>query len=527
MNSTETKAEAKCRNGHLQLFEITQEMKDEMSNLYPNIDQALPKINRIADAVYQKNYNFKDYNQDQIFFITVSKEGFLSAKHPAVIIDTIVEKLDLTELYNRYADEGNPPYHPKMMLKILFYAYYDGVMSSRTIWEAVLHRSDYIFLAAGQVPNFRTINNFRLRHLDDLPVLFTQIVMLCKELDMIGLEHLAIDGQKIQANASYRNSKNLKGIKKEYEKIKKGMKKLLAKETNEYFPESTKEKRVSTLEKKLEKLKKMQTVLEEIGDEEKRSNMVDPDAPVMKHKDGQSLPSYNHQSARDEKCGVVTAAQSTQNNDHPEDLLDLTDQSIENTEERHKNVIADSGFCDYEILEKVANERPENFFVPDKRFESSKQPEGQNGKFNQSSFEKNEEGEYICPAGAVMQQKGVIKHDDGHEVIVYEGTACEGCPLKAKCTKGAKRTISIDSREVYRDQMREKLNSEDGREIYIKRQGLIESVHGDDQKNKGWIQHYLRGLKKAAAEFLLIRIATNLGTIVKYRGNEVLAWVGT
>ena len=103
--------------------------------------------------------------------------------------------------------------------------------------------------------------------------------MLCKELDMIGFEHLAIDGQKIQANASYRNSKNIKGIKKEYEKIKKGMEKLLAKETNEYFPEFTKKKRISSMEKKLKKLENLKTELDKIGDEEKRSNMVDPDAP--------------------------------------------------------------------------------------------------------------------------------------------------------------------------------------------------------------------------------------------------------
>ena len=153
---------------------------------------------------------------------------------------------------------------------------------------------------------FRTINNFRLRHLEDLSNLFTQIVVLCKELDMIGFENLAIDGEKIHANASYRKSKNLKGIRKEYKKIKEGMEKLLVKETNEYFSESNKSKRVKILGKKLKKVDKLKTVLEKIGAEEKRINMVDSEAPVMKHKDGRSLPSYNHQTARDEKCGVVT-----------------------------------------------------------------------------------------------------------------------------------------------------------------------------------------------------------------------------
>jgi hypothetical protein len=70
--------------------------------------------------------------------------------------------------------------------------------------------------------------------------------------------------------------------------------------------------------------------------------------------------------------------------------------------------------------------------------------------------------------------------------------------------------------------MREKLSSEAGREMYMKRQGTVEPVHGDDQKNKGWIQHHLRGLEKAAGEFLLIRIATNLGKIVKFRSSELL-----
>ena len=73
--------------------------------------------------------------------------------------------------------------------------------------------------------------------------------------------------------------------------------------------------------------------------------------------------------------------------------------------------------------------------------------------------------------------------------------------------------------------MRDKLKSDKGRGIYMKRQGLAEPIHGDDQKNKGWIQHHLRGLKKATGEFLLMRIATNLGIIVKHRSKEVLLWV--
>ncbi len=139
----------------------------------------------------------------------------------------------------------------------------------------------------------------------------------------------------------------------------------------EHFTEETKKKRVSALEKKLDKLGSFQKTLEELNNEDKRINMVDPDAPIMTHKDGQKLPSYSHQSARDGKCGVVTAVQSTQKDDSPQDLLPIVDQSIDNTGQRHDKVSADCGFCDYEVLQKVEEEREEDFHIPDRRFSAA------------------------------------------------------------------------------------------------------------------------------------------------------------
>jgi transposase len=81
----------------------------------------------------------------------------------------------------------------------------------------------------------------------------------------------------------------------------------------------------------------------------------------------------------------------------------------------------------------------------------------------------------------------------------------------------------VDSRECFRDAMRGKLSSDAGREAYMKRQGASEPPHGDDRKNRGWTQHHLRGMAKARGEFLLIRIATNLAKIIKYRSPELLA----
>ena len=77
--------------------------------------------------------------------------------------------LDLSEIYADYADEGSPPYHPLMMLKVVFYAYHCGLMSSRKIWDGLKGRADFIFLSGDQVPDFRTINDFRTRHMKVCP----------------------------------------------------------------------------------------------------------------------------------------------------------------------------------------------------------------------------------------------------------------------------------------------------------------------------------------------------------------------
>ena len=339
---------------------------------------------------------------------------------------------------------------------------------------------------------------------------------------MIGFEHMAIDGQKIQANANFRKSKNLKGIRKEYEKVKSGLEKLLNQEVNEYVSRGTVEKRAATLAKKLEKLSEFQKQLEALNDEEKRVNMSDEDAAVMKHKDGTSKPSYNHQSAVDEKYGVTTAVRTSQSGDEPADLEVVVDESNANTEGSHQRVSADSGFCSYEML--VATEqRAEEFYVPDTRFEESKKATEEKKKYGLEDFHCEEEGHYTCPAGKPMRHLGTFDGADGGRFDRYLGTGCEGCRMKGKCTKAAVRSLQIDTREPYRRKMREKLRSDEGREIYMKRQGLVEPGHGDDQKNRKWKQHHLRGLEKATAEFVLVRIAANLAKIIKFKTDEFLA----
>jgi transposase len=466
--------------------------------------------------------NFREYNQAQGVFRPIIPNDLLEPEHPARVIDRVVELLDLKVIYDAYKEEGNPPYHPKMMLKVLFYSYCTGIMSSRKMWKGLKDRADYIFLSGDQVPNFRTINNYRTRHMEVLADIFTQIVHLCVKLGMVEFEHLAIDGEKVHANASYHRSKNKKRLEQSYERVKEGIEKLLGREVNEDFTEEKKGERIKRLRKQEKELLGLKRELEGMKDEKATINMTDKEAPVMKHKDGRSLPSYNHQSAVDGLHGVTCAVKSEVEPDKADDLLELVDKAKENTGGKHANVTADSAFCDYETLQEVEEDREENFLLPDKRFETTEKDNGKKGKYDISHFEAGEDGVIICPEGQAMKLKTVNRYEDGHTVSIYEGTGCGGCIFHDKCTKGKKRTIAIDSREPYRKIMREKLRSDNGREVYMSRQGIVEPVHGDDQKNKGWRQHHMRGLGKASLEFMLIRIGSNLGKIARYRAQELL-----
>ena len=466
---------------------------------------------------------FKEYDQGQGIFRAIQPNELLEADHPARVIDKVVELLNLGEIYADYAEEGKPAYHPQMMMKVLFYSYFCGLMSCRKIWDGMKNRADFIFLSGDQVPDFRTINAFRTRHTKVLPKLFSQIVMLCIELDMVDFAHLAIDGQKIKASANYRRSKNRKRTKKSYQIVKQAIEKVLAQEVNEDFTEEKKHKRLETLQGKKRQLLNLKKILDGLDDEEATRNMTDPDAAVMKHKDGRSLPSYNHQSAVDGKLGVVCAVASSDESDKPEDLITLVDQAKANTGQAHENILADPAFSDYEVLQKVEQDREEEFFLPDRRFATVENGGGVRGEYDISRFERKEDGTVICPAGERMELKSVIRHPDAHTMSIYEGKACESCPKHDKCTKGKKRRVSYDSREGFRENMREKLRSPHGRETYMKRQGIVEPGHGDDQQNKGWRQHHLRGLAKAATEFVLVRIAMNLGKIARHRAMQLMA----
>jgi transposase len=192
---------------------------------------------------------FKKYDQKQQFLLPLSLEDFIAEDHIGRILNDIIDAIDITTIESKYSEEGCPAYHPRLLIKILLYGYMINIRSSREIFKMTHTDTAFMYLAAMQHPDFRTICRFRSSHLDSIKDVFSQVVTVCKEMDMLGIGKISLDGTKIKA------------AKKKLE------------------------------QEKLEKI-----------------NVTDNDAKIMKHKDGSLKPSYNGQIAVDDKEHVIVAA---------------------------------------------------------------------------------------------------------------------------------------------------------------------------------------------------------------------------
>lgn len=170
---------------------------------------------------------FKPYHEGQTFLLPLSLEEFVPPNHSARIISAVVDKLDLTNLYNMYnTTVGQNAFDPQMLVKVLFYSTFEGIFSSREIENKLHTDTAYMYLAAMQKPTYRTISRFRTRFFDELVPLFEQIVMICQELGLVGLNHIAFDGSKVKANASPKKSMTKGELKRRIKKLLETAKKV-------------------------------------------------------------------------------------------------------------------------------------------------------------------------------------------------------------------------------------------------------------------------------------------------------------
>ena len=165
---------------------------------------------------------FRVWKIDDVHLLPASVQDYVSEDHVSRLIVSLVrESLDLSAIIGSYPSGlGQPPFDPRLMTALLLHGYARGLYSSRRIAQAAVERTDFMMIAAGDPPDFRTISGFRRRHLKALAALFVQVLRLAEKAGLVKLGHVALDGTKVKANASKHKAMSYERMKKREAELK-------------------------------------------------------------------------------------------------------------------------------------------------------------------------------------------------------------------------------------------------------------------------------------------------------------------
>src|ERR1700752_3845332 len=166
--------------------------------------------------------DFRPWKIDEAQLLPPSVQDYVPKDHLSRLIVSLVrESLDLSRITGSYRSGlGQPPFDPRMMTALLLHGYASGLYSSRRIARATVERADFMMIVAGDPPDFRTISDFRKRHLQGLASLFVQVLKLAEKAGLVKLGHVALDGTKIKANASKHKAMSYERMKKREAELK-------------------------------------------------------------------------------------------------------------------------------------------------------------------------------------------------------------------------------------------------------------------------------------------------------------------
>jgi transposase len=437
---------------------------------------------------------FRLWKIDETQLLPPSVQDYVPKDHLSRLIVVLVrEELDLSVIAGSYKSAlGQPPFDPRLMTALLLHGYASGLYSSRRIARACVERADFMMIAAGDAPDFRTISEFRRRHLTALAALFVQVLQLAETAGLVKLGHVALDGTKIKANASKHKAMSYARMKtREAElaaEVDSWLKAAAAADAEEdglYGDKRGDEMPawVANKQKRLEKIRQAKAELEAAAraaaEEEQRRrdqaeaqrvaegrkksgktpappkaepdgkaqrNFTDPQSRILKTKDGY-IQGYNAQAAVDAEAQIIVAHGLTPSTSDQDQLVPLIDGIKDNLGRKPREASADAGYCSETNLAALA--------------------------------------------------------DRGISAYIATG--------RAKHPGDAKRKITGPLAKA----MRNKLKRAGWRSRYRLRKQTVEPVFGQIKQARGFRQFLLRGIEKVTAEWALICTAHNLTKLVR------------
>ena len=433
--------------------------------------------------------DFRPWKIDEAQLLPANVQDYVPKDHLCRFILALVrEELDLSAIAGSYRSGlGQPPFDPRLMTALLLHGYASGIYASRRIAKSAVERADFMMIVAGDPPDFRTISEFRRRHLKALAALFVQVLQLAEKAGLVRLGHVALDGTKIKANASKHKAMSYARMKKREAELAAEVDRWLeaaeaadVEEDRLYGHKRGDEMPdwVADKQKRLEKIRQAKAELEaeakaaaeaemhrrgqaevqrkaegrqksgrapappkQEPDGKTQRNFTDPESRILKTRDGY-IQGYNAQAAVDEKAQIIVAHDLTQSMSDHNQLVPLMDGIKDNLACQPKEASADAGYLSEANLAALA-ERKISAYV----------------------------------AAGRAKHPGEVKRR-----------------ITGPLTKA----------------MRDKLKRAGWRSRYRLRKQVVEPVFGQIKQARGFRQFLLRGFEKVRAEWALICTAHNL-----------------
>ncbi len=507
--------------------------------------------------------NYLDDNLNQSVFLDINYLEVLGDNTFEFCLYTLLTKtLDLSDFENRYKNKrvGRKAYPPALLLRVIFYAYYRGITSSRAIERSCKTDLKFMALASGRTPHFTTIADFVSGNCDAIKSLFHKVLMICCKSGLVGREHFAIDGCKLPSDASKQWSGTHRQLRKKSEKLRNAAQNIIDRHllNDGENGDDDKNKERQTVETLLRNAEKIDEFLN--GTEmrmgvgkrarEVQSNITDNDSCKMNTSKG-TIQGVNCQTATDERYQVVVATEAFgvgQDQSLLKPMIENIKDSLgRDVFESGVLLTADTGYSSEANMKYLYDENI-NAVVPDTNFrqrdpkiagsetvaehkahrqKTRKDKRKSTAKTPSSEFLFNESALIcVCPSGNEMMYQGSefeINHKKYHR-FKARLKHCRGCSQQSSCMKNPVKehgrqvsfVVGGNDNKNYLDLMKQKIDSAQGRKDYARRMWTVEPVFGNITSNKGINTLTLRGKMKLTRQWTMCCIMHNIEKLWRY-----------
>ena len=465
-------------------------------------------------------------SKEQNWLLPPSIKDMIPKDHICFLVEDFVNSLDFTKFDQEYEGAGAPAYHPRIDIKILLMGMLSRVRSSRRLANACRENFVFMYLSEKAKPNFRTLARFRADNASFVKEAFVKTIELAKEHDLVDLSLICIDGTKIKASASKKMSVKREAIKKLDRIVEKMIEEDIAQDEIDLEIYGDKEENLTGMDrrdmkkivrewKRAQDKDKVKQNLEKVKEEaerdpkQKRLSLSDPECRLMTNKNRVSQMAYNAQISVDSKNQIIVATGICQASHDAHQLVPQVEVIEENVGKlpRRTKVAADCGYSSADNC-KALEEKELDGYIP-----SRAQAQELNNKettLKHDNYEYDEEKDELIVGNDRFYYKFKYTRKNGMKILSYYNDKL-----------GKKKDVPYYFRERLR--MKKKMETDEAKEIYSKRQAVVEPPFGNIKQNLGFREFLCRGKEKVKIEFDLAAMAHNLRKVWnKWRVEKVM-----